>query len=381
MHYYIYMIPRYYDDLNKFLRPQRVLVMYGPRRSGKTTILKKFLEQSPLRCKLDSGDNMRTQILFESQDFESLFSYVEGYDLLAIDEAQRIPRIGEALKILKDHRPQLTIVVTGSSSFDLAQAVGEPLTGRKHQLTLYPIAQLELLALKNKHELGDQLEEFLIYGSYPDVLMAKTKQAKKEVLDEIVDSYLLKDVLMLERIRGARVLLDLLKLVAFQVGQEVSLHEIASQVKLDVKTVGRYLDILEKAFVIKSVGGFSRNLRSEVTKKQKYYFLDNGIRNAVISQFQSLSDRSDVGGLWENFVFAERLKKKSYHAIHGPTYFWRTYSQQEIDFIEEQDGIIYAHEAKWSLKSKRGAPKEWKLAYPQSPFKIIHPENYLNYVT
>lgn len=375
------MIPRYYDDLNKFLRPHRVLVIYGPRRVGKTTLLNRFLNQTSLRYKLDSGDNLRTQILFESRDFDSLFAFVEGYDLLAIDEAQRIPRIGDALKILRDHRPELTIIVTGSSSFDLSQAVGEPLTGRKHQITLYPLAQMELLSQKNKYELREGLKDFLVYGSYPDVVTAKTLQMKKEVLDEIVDSYLLKDVFALERLRGTRVILDLLKLVSFQVGQEVSLNELAMQVKLDVKTVGRYLDILEKAFVIKSVGGFSRNLRSEVTKKQKIYFLDNGVRNAVISQYQSLADRSDVGALWENFVFAERLKKKSYLALHGPTYFWRTYSQQEIDFIEEHDGKIDATEAKWSPTSKAVAPKEWRQAYPDASFEIIHPGNYLDFVT
>jgi predicted AAA+ superfamily ATPase len=357
------------------------LVIYGPRRVGKTTLLNRFLNQTSLRYKLDSGDNLRTQILFESRDFDSLFAFVEGYDLLAIDEAQRIPRIGDALKILRDHRPELTIIVTGSSSFDLSQAVGEPLTGRKHQITLYPLAQMELLSQKNKYELREGLKDFLVYGSYPDVVTAKTLQMKKEVLDEIVDSYLLKDVFALERLRGTRVILDLLKLVSFQVGQEVSLNELAMQVKLDVKTVGRYLDILEKAFVIKSVGGFSRNLRSEVTKKQKIYFLDNGVRNAVISQYQSLADRSDVGALWENFVFAERLKKKSYLALHGPTYFWRTYSQQEIDFIEEHDGKIDATEAKWSPTSKAVAPKEWRQAYPDASFEIIHPGNYLDFVT
>lgn len=375
------MVPRFYDDLNKVFRPHRVLMIYGPRRVGKTTLLHQFLGQSSLRYKLDSGDNLRTQLLFQSRDFDSLFAFVEGYDLLAIDEAQRIPHIGEALKILTDHRPKLSIIATGSSSFDLSQAVGEPLTGRKHLITLYPIAQLELLSQFNKHELTERLKEFLVFGSYPDVVTAKSERAKREVLDELVDSYLLKDVFSMERLRGSRIILDLLKLLSFQVGQEVSWNELATHVKMDVKTVGRYLDILEKAFVIKSLGGFSRNLRSEVTKKQKYYFLDNGIRNAVISQYQPLSDRADVGALWENFLFVERLKKLDYHAHSSPRYFWRTYSQQEIDFVEEHNGKINAYECKWSPRSKLSAPPEWKRAYPAASFHIVHPANYLDFIT
>ncbi len=233
----------------------------------------------------------------------------------------------------------------------------------------------------NKHELGQRLNEFLIFGSYPDVVTARTQREKREVLEELVDSYLLKDVFSLERLRGARVILDLLKLLAFQVGQQVSWNELATHVKMDVKTVGRYLDILEKAFVIKSLGGFSRNLRSEITQKQKYYFLDNGIRNAVISQYQPLSGRADVGALWENFLFVERLKKKSYHAVSGPSYFWRTYTQQEIDFVEEHNGKLNAYECKWSPRSKSTVPTEWKGPYPDASFHIVHPGNYLDFVT
>ncbi len=381
LYYHYYMIPRYYDDVSKSLRPRRALLIYGPRRVGKTTLLNQFLSRSSLRHKLDSGDNLRTRLLFESRDFKPLFDFVEGYDLLAIDEAQRIAHIGDALKILTDHRPDLTVIATGSSSFDLAQAVGEPLTGRKHVITLFPIAQLELLSQMNKHELGQRLNEFLIFGSYPDVVTARTQREKREVLEELVDSYLLKDVFSLERLRGARVILDLLKLLAFQVGQQVSWNELATHVKMDVKTVGRYLDILEKAFVIKSLGGFSRNLRSEITQKQKYYFLDNGVRNTLIAQFQPIADRADVGALWENFIFVERLKKKSYHALTGPRYYWRTYAQQEIDFIEENNGKIAATECKWSPRSKSSPPSEWKQAYPGSSYHIVHPGNYLDFVT
>lgn len=373
------MIKRFYQ-LEKYLQANKVLIIFGPRQVGKTTLLKNFLEQTSLKYRLDSGDNIRLQSLLGSQDFEKILGYAEGYELLVIDEAQEIPNIGKALKILVDQIPQVRIIATGSSSFDLAQPVGEPLTGRKETLTLYPVAQLELLQQHNRIELQEKLEEFLIFGSYPRVLTASGKQEKIKILTELVDSYLLKDILALENIKRSDTLLNLVRLLAFQVGQLVSHNELAVQLRIDIKTVGRYLDLLEKSFVLCSLGGFSSNLRNEITGKRKYYFLDLGIRNAVIAHFNPLDMRNDVGQLWENFVFIERLKSQNYKGFYGRRYFWRTYQGQEIDFIEEIENNLLTFETKWSSTKKVAVPSVWKEAYPQSSFTVITPENYLDYI-
>jgi len=373
------IIKRFYN-LSGLIKPHKVLVLYGPRQVGKTTLLNNFLKETKLKYKLDSGDNIRLQQILGSQDFKKIIGYVSGYDLVAIDEAQQIPNIGMGLKILIDQVPCLRIIATGSSSFDLAQRIGEPLTGRKNTIILYPFAQLELLEKYNKHELKEKLEDFLIFGSYPEVITSKTKNEKIAILQELVNSYLLKDVLALERVKGSKQLLELLKLIAFQIGSEVSLNELASRVKLDVKTVNRYLDILEKAFVIKKVGSFGRNLRNEVSTKSKYYFLDNGIRNAVISQFNSLSNRNDIGVLFENFIMIERIKKRAYKKILGQSYFWRTYGGQEIDLIEERAGSLYGFEIKWSPKKDKKAPIVWSDNYKNSKYQVITSENYLDFI-
>ena len=373
------MIPRIYD-IEKLLKPQKVLVIYGPRRVGKTTLLQNYLNSTSLKYKLDTGDNIRTQQILGSQDFTQILAYTEGYELIAIDEAQQIPNIGMGLKIIVDQVPGIKIIATGSSSFDLSHQIGEPLTGRKNTVTLFPVSQLELLGIYNKHELKEKLTEFLIFGSYPEVLTARTNKEKIAVLQEIVNSYLLKDVLSLEKVKGSKVLLDLLKLLAFQLGSEVSLNELSTQLGIDVKTVARYLDLLEKSFVIVSLGGLSRNLRSEVTSKNKYFFLDNGIRNGIISQFNGFDVRDDAGKLWENFIIVERLKKCSYKGIYGSSYFWRTYSQQEIDLVEERDGKLFGYECKWSERKKITAPKDWLVSYPQANFMVITPKNYLDLI-
>jgi predicted AAA+ superfamily ATPase len=232
-------------DLEKLVRPKKVQILYGARRVGKTTLLREYLSKTELKYRLDSGDNIRIQHLFESQDFKAIQEYVEGYELIAIDEAQQIKNIGMALKILVDNNPKLNIVVTGSSSFDLAQSIGEPLTGRKKTILLFPLSILELQSLYNKQEMKSQLDSFLLYGMYPETIISKKKGEKIELLRELVDSYLLKDILSLERIKGSKQLFDLLKLLAFQIGNEVSLTALATQVRLDVKTVARYLDLLE----------------------------------------------------------------------------------------------------------------------------------------
>lgn len=374
------MIQRSYN-LEELIKPNKVLIVYGPRRAGKTTLLTSFLTGTKLKYKLDSGDNIRIQQVLSSQDFGQIVEYASGYELIAIDEAQQIPNIGMGLKIIVDQIPNIMVIATGSSSFDLLGAIGEPLTGRKTTIILYPIAQLELLSIYNRYELRERLEEFLTFGSYPEVIMAKSRKDKISVLEEIVNSYLLKDVLTLDRIKGSKVLLDLLKLIAFQVGSQVSLNELATQIRLDVKTVGRYLDILEKGFVIKRIGGFSRNLRKEIVSKAKYYFLDNGVRNGVISQFNPLDSRNDLGILWENFLVSERFKKCAYQDIYGSSYFWRTYDGQELDLVEEREGRLFGYEFKWSEKGKRKIPKDWLKTYPNAEFKIIDQKNYMEFIS
>lgn len=374
------MIQRAYHPLETYLQPNKVLVIYGPRRVGKTTLLESYLAQTRLRYKLDSGDNIRTQQILSSQDFGQILAYVEGYELLAIDEAQGIPNIGMALKIIVDQAPGISVIATGSSSFELAGQVGEPLTGRKRTLILYPLAQSELGSLYNRFELRERLEEFLLYGAYPEVIEAPTAAAKIETISEIAHSYLFKDILAFDRVRSSRSLVDLLKLLAFQIGNEVSLNELATQLAMDVKTVGRYLDLLEKSFVVYRHGGFSRNLRNEVTSKAKYYFFDAGIRNALIAQFNPLDQRNDVGQLWENFVVVERMKRRAYGSIYANVYFWRTYDGQEVDLVEEREGRLFGYECKWSTTKRVTVPRSWLGAYPEAEFTVITPENYLDFV-
>jgi len=370
--------PRFYQ-LENFLKAGKVLVIYGSRQVGKTTLVNHFLSQTSLKYRLDSGDNIRIQQLLGSQDFSQVLSYVSGYELIVIDEAQRIPHVGQGLKIIVDQAPQIKLIATGSSSFSLAGQIGEPLTGRKTTLILFPLSQLELGQLLNDFDLKQKLAEYLIFGSYPEVLTAAVYDKKAEILNELVNSYLLKDILELERVKSSKTLLDLLRLIAFQVGNEVSLSELGEKLGLDYKTVSRYLDLLEKSFVIFNVRGFSRNLRTEITKKSKYYFYDNGVRNAIIANFNGLELRDDIGKLWENFLIAERLKLQHYRKIYVNNYFWRTWQQQEIDWLEEREGQLFAYEFKYAPK-KIKTPTTFKTAYPNSHFQVISQDNYLKFI-
>ncbi len=372
------MLPRKYR-LEDHLKTNKVLVLYGPRQVGKTTLLDDFLNKTTLRYKSATGDNIKIQELFSSQNAEAITAYAQGYELIAIDEAQRIPNIGLGLKILVDQVPEIRVIATGSSSFELAGQIGEPLTGRKTTLTLFPISQLELKALYNDFELREKLEEFLIYGAYPEVLTQSNVQDKIDLLEEIAHAYLIKDILDLDKVKSSKILLDLLRLLAFQIGKEVSLSELSTQLRIDAKTVARYLDLFEKAFIIFNVRGFSRNLRKEIVKKSKYYFYDNGVRNAIISNFNELNLRDDVGALWENFIFMERLKKRAYQKIYASIYFWRTWNKSEIDLVEEREGNLFGYECKWQPK-KMTAPKEWLDNYPQASFEVISRENYLSFI-
>lgn len=374
------MIKRYYSLENE-IKPQKVLVLYGPRRVGKTTLLQAFLGETKLKYRQDVGEDIRVQRVMSSQDVAKIKEYASGYDLIAIDEAQNIPNVGLGLKILIDQVPNISVIATGSSSFDLSQQVGEPLTGRKRTLVLYPISQLELRAQDSPFNIKERLEDFLIFGSYPEVVEAKTKKEKIEILTEMVNSYVLKDIFVLEQIRGSQKLFDLLKLIAFQVGREVSYSELAERVGLDVKTVLRYLDLFEKVFILKRVGGLSRNQRREISRKQKYYFLDNGIRNSLIAQFNPLEDRDDIGPLFENFVVMERLKANAYLGRYSNIYFWRTYTGQEIDYIEEREGGLFGYEVKWATPANVRVPSGWSSSYPRATYEIITRESYFDFVT
>ena len=370
------MIIRALEPLDPYLKPNRALIIYGARRVGKTTLLIKYLQSTPFKYRFAVGDDLPTQQILSSLDVRLIKEYLEGYELLAIDEAQYVPNIGRALKIVVDQVPGIYVIATGSSSFELAGQVGEPLTGRKHTLTLYPLAQAELLSLHNRFDLRQQLEDYLLFGTYPDAVLAKTRSAKIEVVEELAGSYLLKDILAFDRVRSSQKLSDLVRLLAFRIGGEVSSNELATQLGLNVRTIQHYLDLLEKSFVVFRLGGFSRNLRKEVTRSSKYYFFDNGIRNAVIAQFNRLGQRNDVGQLWENFMIVERMKQLAYTSDPANSYFWRTYDQQEIDWVEERGEELRALEFKWTRPNKLAAPKAWQSTYPGSDYAVITPDEY-----
>lgn len=367
------------NQTNTVLKKGKVFVLYGPRRVGKTELIKKITEGFSGRIFSGTGDNQEIRELLSAQKLSSLQTAFGSYDLIFIDEAQRIPEVGYGLKLLIDHFPDMIILVTGSSSFDLSNKIGEPLTGRNTLRNLFPLSVIELYKQHGGMFVLQKLEDLLIFGAYPEVLNARSADEKKEYLISIRDSYLLKDILELESVKSPSKLSDLLKLLSFQIGQEVSLNELSNSLGIAKQSVERYLDLLEKTFIIKKVGGFSRNLRKEIVKTARYFFMDNGIRNAIINNFNLPSQRNDLGMLWENFLYMERLKTKSYQRIFSSDYFWRTYDRQEIDLIEERDGKLYAYEFKWATQKVK-APKAWSEAYPDSEFQVISKENFLEFL-
>ncbi len=367
------------QSIEQSFYPGRVLIIYGPRRVGKTTMLQEYLAtQTEKKIFSVVGDDAYIRELFERGYLAELKDFAAPYDIIAIDEAQQIPSIGLGAKMLIDAFPEKQILLTGSSSFELAGQIGEPLTGRHFTLTLLPLAQTEIYP--NAFESRQYLEKSLIYGAYPEVLLTNDVHTKQSILSEIVSSYLYKDILVLDKIKSPRLLRDIAKMIALQIGHEVSLNEIAVSLNSDVKTVARYLDLLEKMFVIKCVRGFSRNLRNEISKKARYYFLDNGVRNAVIGQFSPLDSRNDVGALWENFIFTEFLKHDSITKTHSDFYFWRTHTGAEIDIIREHNGAIHAYECKWSTLKKVKAPNTFTSAYPEAEFSVITPDTYFDFL-
>ena len=373
------MLPRYYNSLESIIPKNKVLIIYGSRRVGKTFLLNSLLKSSGLKYKIDSGENIRIKEILSSNNFKLLSDYAEGYDLIAIDEAQEIQSIGMGLKILIDTVPGLKLIATGSSSFDLSQKVGEPLTGRKRVMSLFPFAQGELLKQQTLFELREQLHNFLIFGSYPEIVTSSSRQEKTEILDELVGSYLLKDILALENIRNPKVLFNLLKLLSFQTGHLVSINELAKQLHVDGKTINRYLDLLEKSFIIFKIGSFSSNPRKEISKKSKYFFFDNGIRNGIIMQLGEIEYRNDISQLWENFMVSEFYKKNSYLKLFQQLYFWRNYNGQEIDLIIEKDGKLEALEFKWKKDSGK-LPNDFTKKYGAIGYQIINQNNYLDFL-
>lgn len=351
------------------------MLIFGPRQAGKTTLVKQIAEISGLKVLYLSADLSRNENLLMQRDLKLLSDLTEGYQLLIIDEAQRVSEIGLVLKIIYDEMPQLKIIATGSSSFDLANKTVEPLTGRKQVFHLLPFSLGEISPGFNNYELDQKLEDFLIYGMYPEVYTSSSNQ-KRDIIEEICESYLFKDVLQLTTVKYTAKIRDLLRLLAFQVGQQVSIHELTQKLALNRDTVERYIDLLEKAFVIFRLPAYSRNLRNEVSKMDKIFFYDTGIRNSLIDNLKPLSQRIDVGNLWENFIVAERRKQILYQRIHVQSYFWRTYSGAEIDYIEEGENGLTGYEIKME-KNKVRIPKAWQDEY-QGGFRLINRGNYLD---
>ncbi len=375
----IYVPQRQHENLSRLLSPNKVIVIYGPRRCGKTTLLNKFLEGISEKYLFVSGEDLTVQNYLSSQSIQKLREFVGGNELLVIDEAQRIEKIGINLKLIVDHIKNIKVIATGSSSFDLARDVGEPLTGRKFVLKLFPLAQMEISRIEQRFETDANLESRLIYGSYPEIVITNDNKQRELYLREIISSYLYKDILELEGIRHSNKLIRLLQLLAFQIGKEVSYNELGTQLGMSKNTVERYLDLLEKVFVVYKLSGFSRNLRKEVSKNHRYYFYDNGIRNAIIGNLNPLEMRDDTGTLWENYIIMERIKKQEYLQVVANNYFWRTYDQKEIDLIEEREGRLYGYEIKWK-KTKARPPKDWLATYKNATYEVITRENYLEFI-
>ncbi|MCP4427859.1 MAG: ATP-binding protein [Chloroflexi bacterium] len=364
---------------NELQKGDKIILLFGARQVGKTTLVQRILASSPYRALSINADELRYTDVLSSRDLRQLRDLTGGYELIFIDEAQRIPEIGINLKLLADNIPNLRIIATGSSSLHLASKTREPLTGRAWTHTLYPIAFCELAHHYNAFELQDMLPERLIYGSYPELFSLEGGETKRDYLRNLTSSYLYKDILEISNIRHSRKLQNLLQLLAFQIGQEVSLNELGAQLEMSKDTVAAYIDLLEQSYVIFRLRGFSRNLRKEVSKRNKIYFWDVGVRNTVIGNLNSLSARNDVGHLWENLMISERRKWLAYQGALGSVYFWRTYGGAEIDLVEEREGKLFAFEYKWGTKRPR-LPKTFLNAYPESEFQVITPQNFLAHV-
>ncbi|MBN8653873.1 MAG: ATP-binding protein [Cytophagales bacterium] len=356
--------------------PGKVVVLLGARRTGKTFLVNQLIESvGTQKCLLLNGEDMLVQQQLSQRSVSNYKQFVAGYKYLIIDEAQKLPEAGLILKLMVDELKGLRILATGSSMFDLNNKLGEPLTGRKTEFRLFPLAQLEYAQFEDALARQKLLDDKLVFGCYPEVSNLRTAKQKQDYLRELTSAYLYKDILALENLRNADKIFNLLKLIAWQVGHEVSLEELGRNLQMSKNTVERYLDLLTKVFILFKVDGFSRNLRKEIVKTKRWYFHDNGIRNAIVANFTTFSQREDSGLLWENYLAGERLKVQHYQRIHANNYFWRTHDRQEIDWVEERAGKLYGFEFKLA-KNKVKAPKAWKDAYPDAKFTVVNRQNF-----
>lgn len=363
------------------MKPQKVMLIFGPRRVGKTFLLKQIVQSFKGKSLILNGEDADSIAMLEPISIANYRHVLEHVELLAIDEAQHIPDIGKKLKLIVDEVPNIRVIASGSSSFDLKNQAGEPLVGRGTQFVLLPFSQQEIATVESPLESKRNLEARLLYGSYPEVVMLDSFAEKKEYLNDIVESYLLKDILAVDGIKNSAKIRDLLRLVAYQMGDEISYEEIGKQLGISKNTVERYLDLLQKVFVLYRLSGFSKNLRKEITKSSKWYFIDNGVRNAVIRNFEPLSMRTDTerGALWENYIITERMKYNQNERLGLEFFFWRTYDKQEIDLLEVGSGTMNAFEMKSGKKTPK-APKAFTEAYPEASFMAVNINNYFEFI-
>lgn len=368
------------DNFGSYLKPNKVLILLGARRVGKTQLIKKYIESSNEKVLQLNGEDLNNARLLEERTLENYTRLLQNIELLVIDEAQAIQDIGLILKFIVDNIEGIKIIATGSSMFDLANKLGEPLVGRKNTLFLYPLSQIEFSAYENYIQTTENLETRLIFGGYPELTHYQSWEEKQTYVREIVSSYLLKDILVFDGIKNSNKIYDLLRLIALQIGKEVSLQELGNQLQMSKNTVERYLDLLTKVFILFKIEGFSRNLRKEITKTNRWYFYDNGIRNAIINNYNSIQNRTDIGDLWENYLASERMKKQEYQKIFRKNYFWRTYDRQELDWLEEDAEKLSAFEFKWNENKKSKIPTAFAKAYPEADFMVINKKNYLDFI-
>ncbi|WP_028526648.1 ATP-binding protein [Runella limosa] len=352
----------------------KAILIFGPRQVGKTTLVKKIATEVGLPISWLSGDEPDVRLALGNTTSTQFKNLIGQAKIVVIDEAQRIENIGLTLKLAVDNFPEVQIIATGSSAFELANKLNEPLTGRKYEFYLYPLSFGELVHHQGLLTEKRLLESRLVYGTYPEIINQVGNE--REVLILLTDSYLHKDLFLYEGIKRSSLLSKILTALALQLGSEVSYNEIGQLVGADKNTVEKYIDLLEQAFVIFRLNAFSRNVRNELKKSRKIYFYDNGVRNAIINNFKSIGLRTDAGELWENYLIAERMKMLKYTQMYGSRFFWRTTQQQEIDYLEERDGSIEAFEFKWNPQTKVKFPKTFTDAYADSSLKVIHPLNY-----